>query len=43
MPIHADTRTLCRQIKLGLLREAYRRKLLTEAQLSQLIQRQQAR
>ncbi len=43
MPICTDTAALRDQIKLGLLREAYRRNLLTEAQLSQLVQRRQAR
>ncbi len=35
--------TLRDRIKLALLREAYHRNLLTETELSQLIQRQQAR
>ncbi len=43
MPIHTDTAALRCQIKLALLREAYRRNLLTEAQLSQLVHRQQIR
>ncbi len=43
MPIRTDTAALRDQIKLGLLREAYRRGLLTQAQLSQLIGRQQTR
>ena len=38
-----DTSILRSRIKLVLLREAYRRKLLTEAQLSYLLQHQQAR
>lgn len=41
MPANIDTTALYSQIKLALLREVYRRNLLTEAQLSQLIQRQQ--
>ncbi len=43
MPANTDTSVLRSQIKLALLREAYRRNLLTEAQLSQLVQRQQIR
>ncbi len=43
MPICTDTAALRDRIKLGLLREAYRRGLLTQAQLSQLIRRRQAR
>ncbi len=43
MPICTDTAALRDHIKLGLLREAYRRGLLTQAQLSQVIRRQQAR
>ena len=37
-----DTSTLRSRIKLALLREAYRRQLLTETQLSSLLQHQQA-
>ncbi len=43
MPICTDTATLRDHIKLGLLREAYQRGLLTQAQLAQLVRRRQAR
>lgn len=41
MPIHTDTAALCSRIKAALLREAYHRNILTEAQLVELLQRQQ--
>lgn len=43
MPLNIDTAPLRRQIKLALFREAYRRGLLTEAQLDILLQGQQTR
>ena len=43
MPICTDTAAPRDHIKLGLLREAYQRGLLTQAQLAQLVRRRQAR
>lgn len=41
MPLNADATPLRQHIKLALLREAFRRDLLTEAQLHALLQQQQ--
>lgn len=43
MPANMDATVLYSHIKLALLREVYRRNLLTEAQLYELLQRQRAK